>query len=30
MLEISVPTALELIRLKLVCLVDVRQKFELK
>ena len=30
MLEISVPTALELIRLKLVCLVDVRQKFELE
>ncbi len=29
-LEISVPTALELIRLKLVCLVDVRQKFELE
>jgi rhodanese-related sulfurtransferase len=30
MLEISIPTALELIRLKLVCLVDVRQKFELE
>lgn len=30
MLEISVPTALELIRLKLVCLIDVRQKFELE
>jgi rhodanese-related sulfurtransferase len=30
MLEISVPTALELIRLKLACLIDVRQKFELE
>lgn len=30
LLEISVPTALELIRLKLVCLIDVRQKFELE
>jgi rhodanese-related sulfurtransferase len=30
MLEISVPTTLELIRLKLVCLIDVRQKFELE
>lgn len=30
MLEISVATALELIRLKLVCLIDVRQKFELE
>lgn len=30
MLEISVPTALELISLKLVCLIDVRQKFELE
>lgn len=30
MLEISVPTVLELIRLKLVCLIDVRQKFELE
>lgn len=30
MLEISVSTALELIRLKLVCLIDVRQKFELE
>jgi rhodanese-related sulfurtransferase len=30
MLEISIPTALELIRLKLVCLIDVRQKFELE
>jgi len=30
MLEISVPTAVELIRLKLVCLIDVRQKFELE
>ena len=30
LLEITVPTALELIRLKLVCLVDVRQKFELE
>ncbi len=29
MLEISIPTALELIRLKLVCLIDVRQQFEL-
>ena len=29
-LEISVPTALELMRLKLVCLVDVRQMFELE
>lgn len=30
MLEISVATAIELIRLKLVCLIDVRQKFELE
>ncbi len=30
MLEISVQTTLELIRLKLVCLIDVRQKFELE
>jgi rhodanese-related sulfurtransferase len=30
MLEISVATTLELIRLKLVCLIDVRQKFELE
>ncbi len=30
MLEISVPTAIELIRLKLACLIDVRQKFELE
>ena len=30
MLEISVSTALDLIRLKLVCLIDVRQKFELE
>lgn len=30
LLEITVPTTLELIRLKLVCLVDVRQKFELE
>ena len=30
MLEISVSTALELVRLKLVCLIDVRQKFELE
>ena len=30
MLEISVPTTLELIGLKLVCLIDVRQKFELE
>lgn len=30
MLEISIPTALELIKLRLVCLIDVRQKFELE
>ncbi len=30
MLEISVQTTLELIRLKLLCLIDVRQKFELE
>ena len=30
LLEITVSTTLELIRLKLVCLVDVRQKFELE
>jgi len=30
MLEISVSTAIELIRLKLTCLIDVRQKFELE
>lgn len=29
MLEITVPTALELVHLKLACLIDVRQKFEL-
>lgn len=29
-LEISVPTALELVRLNLACLVDIRQPFELE
>jgi rhodanese-related sulfurtransferase len=29
-LEISVPTALELVRLNLACLIDVRQPFELE
>ncbi|WP_437560114.1 rhodanese-like domain-containing protein [Acidithiobacillus sulfuriphilus] len=30
LIEISIPTALELRRLKLACLIDVRQKFELE